>query len=450
MLYMKLEYYIKDLFKLLSIPSISAQKEHKVDILKAANWLQEKISSLGFKSEVLATKGHPVVYAELLSGPNTHYSQPTILIYGHYDVQSEDPLGEWSSEPFKPEIRSGNIYGRGVADDKGQLYTWIAALEELKVSGYKLKVNLKFLIEGEEELGSENLTDFINDNKSLLKADVCVISDSHCLSETQPLIEYGLRGLVYTEVMVAAFPKDIHSGLYGGNVINPIQVLSEMISKLKDENFHILIPEFYENVRKLDRNERQELAKVPFGEKQIIEETGAKVIWGERDYTINERAGARPTLEINGIWGGYQGEGPKTIIPGTATAKISMRIVPHQKPDEIFEKFNNYIKSITPAGVEVECKLLSTSEPVIVNTKSIFFQRANEAYLKTFGNKPIYSLSGGTIGIVADLKNTLNMDSILMGYGLPDDGLHSPNEKISLSMFEKGILTNIEFLKNIS
>lgn len=442
---MNLDVYLNGLFELLSIPSVSAQTKHKKDISKASNWLNTKLKSIGFESSVLPTNGHPVVYGELMSNNS---AAPTVLVYGHYDVQSEDPVDEWSTDPFRPEIRAGNIYGRGVADDKGQLYTWIAALEYLKSKNIKINANIRFFIEGEEEVGSANLTDFINDNKPLLKSDICVISDSHCLSETQPFIEYGLRGLVYTELKIKAFPKDIHSGLYGGNVLNPIQVLSEIISKLKDYKSEIQIPGFYENVRSISKEEQKQLTRVPFGEAQIKEETGAIIIHGETNFSIQERAGVRPTLEINGIWGGYQGEGPKTIIPGETTAKISMRIVPHQTSGEIFEKFESYVRSITPKGVEIECKLLSISEPVVVDINNPFFEKANMAYKKVFGTFPIYGLSGGTIGIVADLKYSLGVDSILMGYGLPDDGLHSPNEKLSLSMFEKGINTNIEFLKS--
>ncbi len=444
--------HLKGLFELLSIPSISAQKSHKKDIARACEWLKAKFEALGFKSDILPTKGNPVVFAELLSGnlQSTTYNLTTILIYGHYDVQSPDPLKEWISEPFKPEVRSGNIYGRGTADDKGQLYTWIAAIEELRVKSLELKVNIKFLIEGEEELGSENLTEFIKGHQDLLKADICVISDSHCLSESQPLIEYGLRGLVYTQINIKAFPKDIHSGLYGGNVINPIQVLSEIISKLKNENHEILVPGFYEDVRKIDSEERNELNKFPFTAREIKEETGALDVIGELGFSVQERGGARPTLEINGIWGGYQGEGPKTIIPAEASAKISMRTVPYQNAKDIYEKFEKYIKQITPNGVTITVSLQSTSEPVIVNTKSKYFRSAEMAYKKIFGSKPLYGLSGGTIGVVADLKNIMGIDSILIGYGLPDDGLHSPNEKLSLSMFEKGIQTNIEFLKSIS
>lgn len=439
------EKVLKELFEFLSIPSISAQNKHKKDILRAAGWLQEKLQNLGFNAEILPTSGHPVVYAELLRTKN----KPTILIYGHYDVQSPDPLDEWISNPFEPEIRSNNIYARGATDDKGQLFTWITACEMLLKERKKLPLNIKFLIEGEEEVGSENLDKFINQNKGLLEADLCVISDSHCLSETQPVITYGLKGLVYMEIKVKTLAKDAHSGLYGGNVLNPVNVLSQIIAKLKDENHKILIPGFYDSVRKLSVKEKRELNKFPFTNKQVKEETGAKVVVGEKEFSVQERAGARPTLDVNGIWGGYQGEGPKTIIPAKAGAKISMRLAPNQNSLDIARKFENYVRKITPEGTILSIKTLSTAEPVLMNIKSKFFKTAESAYKKVFGKKPLYELSGGSIPVTATFKKDLGIDSILMGYGLPDDGLHSPNEKLSLSMFEKGIKTNIEFIKSI-
>jgi len=439
--------HLNELFELLSIPTISAQTKHAPDMKRACEWLQKRLKKLGFTADILPTNGQPVVYAENLTAGS---SSPTVLIYGHYDVQSPDPLSEWSSEPFKPEIRSGNLYARGAADDKGQLYTWVAALDELKSKDPKFKINVKLLIEGEEEVGSENFDDFVKDNKSLLQADICVISDSHCLSESQPLICYGLRGLVYTQIDVKTLPKDVHSGLYGGNVANPAIVLSQIISKLKDSDNHITVPGFYEDVRKLPKSELALINKFPFGENEIKNETGAIELVGESKFSPAVRAGARPTLDINGIWGGYIQEGQKTIIPGDAHAKISMRLVPNQKPHEIFDKFEKYIKSISPSFAEVEVKLLSTSNPVIMNYKSKYFKIASRAYKKTFGNMPLYELSGGSIGAAASIKNILGIDCILMGYGLPDDGLHSPNEKLSVAMFEKGIATNIKFLKKLA
>ena len=447
---MKLDNYLNELFELLSIPSISAQSKHKKDMQKAAGWLQKKFKSLGFDSKVLPTKGHPVVYAEIISPNTNHHTPPTILIYGHYDVQSPDPLEEWTTDPFKPEIRSGNIYGRGTADDKGQLYTWIAAIEEMLSQNKQLQVNIKLLIEGEEEVGSENLDEFVAENKSLLKADICAISDTHALSEAQPMIDYGLRGLVYSQLTIKAFPKDLHSGIYGGNVPNPANILAGIIASLKNSDHKVTIPGFYDNVRKLDQNERDTLARLDFSEKHIRQETGSRVILGEKEFTVHERAGARPTLDVNGIWGGYTGEGPKTIIPQSASAKISMRIVPNQSSKEIFDKFEAYVKKLTPEGVECTVELLSGGEPILIDTSSKYFKSAEKAYQMVFGKKPVYQLSGGSIPVTATFKDILGIDTILMGYGLPDDGLHSPNEKLSVSMFEKGIRTNLEFLKELS
>jgi acetylornithine deacetylase/succinyl-diaminopimelate desuccinylase-like protein len=444
---LKTDAYIRDLFEFLSIPSISAQKKHKKDMLKASRWLEKKLKSLGFQVKILPTAGHPVVYAERLPKPSAH--RHTLLLYGHYDVQDPGNLDEWSSEPFKPEIRSGNIYARGAADDKGNFYTWIAALEELSKKSKIPTANIKFLIEGEEEVASKNLEDFITQNKSLLSADICLISDSRCLSETQPAITYGLRGILYTEVHVEAFEKEIHSGLYGGNVTNPTIVLAQIISKLKDEKGKILVPGFYQNVRKLTASEIKKLNKLPFGEKEIIQETGAKKSFGETDYSIPVRAGARPTLDVNGVWGGYQGEGEKTIIPGKATAKISMRLVPNQDPESIKGKFEEYVRDITPDTVGVEIKFLSSGKPTVMDIDNKFFKKADAAYKKVFGKKPIYELSGGSVLATAAIKEILGVDSILMGYGLPDDGIHGPNEKFSLTMFTKGIKTNIDFLKSL-
>ena len=437
--------HLENLFELLRIPTISAQPEYAKDMQRACEWLVDKLMKLNFDAKVLPTEGHPVVYAENLNaGPE----KPTILVYGHYDVQSPDPLDQWTTMPFEPEIRSNNIYARGVADDKGQLYTWIAAVEEILKDG-ALPINVKFLLEGEEEVGSVNIDNFVSENKSLLEADVCVISDSHCLTEDQPLMEYGLRGLTYIQLNIKSFSRDVHSGLYGGNVYNPANVLASVISKLKDDNHFITIPGFYDNVRELDKKEVEELAHSKFGVENVLEETGAKEVVGQQGFSVAARAGARPTLDINGIWGGYQAEGPKTIIPAEASAKISMRLVPFQTSEEIYDKFSDFIKEIMPSGVDYTLELLSGGEPILMNRDSIYFKAAEAAFKKEFDNKPIYELSGGSIPITATFKTLMDMDSVLMGYGLPDDGLHSPNEKMSVSMFEKGIATNIEFIKHL-
>jgi len=439
-------YDFSELFDFLSIPSISAQSVHKKDMDKAVKWLSSKFSKLGFKTKILPTRGHPVLFAQnLVAGKN----KPTVLIYGHYDVQAPDPLKLWKTDPFKAVIKNGNIYARGAADDKGQFYTWIAALEKLYINDKKYPVNIKLLVEGEEEVGSENFISCLKKHKKILAGDICLVSDTHCLSENQPMIDYGLRGIAYEEIKVTTLKKDVHSGTYGGNVLNPLMVLTQIIGKLKDQNHNILIPKFYEKVRKLSLSERKELKKIPFGEAQIKKETGAKIVDGEKGFTVHERAGARPTLEINGIFGGYTGEGPKTVIPSDASAKISMRLVPNQTASEIHKKFLRFIKEITPKGVKIEVTLLSTSEPSLMKIDSKYFKSAEKAYKKVFGKIPLYELSGGSIGAVADIKKVLKIDSITMGYGLPDDGLHSPNEKLSIKMLEKGIKTNIEFLTNI-
>lgn len=438
--------YQKELFELLSIPTISAQSGYKSDMEKACVWLKKKLETLEFKAKILPTQGHSVVYAENLKAGR---DAPIVLVYGHYDVQSADPLEEWTSEPFKPEVRSGNIYARGATDNKGQFFTWIAAIEEVLKNKKGLPVNIKFLLEGEEEIGSKNLEEFVKENKSLLEADVCVISDTHSLSEKEPVITYGLRGLLYYQVKIKTMAKDAHSGIYGGNILNPANVLSQIIAKLKNDKHKVLVPGFYTNVRKLSQAEVSKLNKFPFREKEIKEEAGTSVVVGESGYSTQVRGGARPTLDVNGLWSGYQGEGPKTIIPSEAGAKISMRLVPNQKPKDIEERFEKYFKSLVPKGVEYELELLSSDEPILMNTKSEFFKLMENSSKKVFGKEPIYELSGGSIPVVAILKNTLGIDSVLIGYGLPDDGLHSPNEKISIAMFEKGIKNNVEFLKSL-
>ena len=439
-------YDFSELFDFLSIPSISAQSIHQKDIYKAVKWLSSKISNLGFKTKILPTRGQPVLFAENLKAGK---DKPTVLVYGHYDVQAPDPLKLWKTDPFKAVIKNGSIYARGAADDKGQFYTWIAALEKLYKNDKKYPVNIKLLVEGEEEVGSKNFISCLKKHKKILGADICLISDTHCLSVNQPMIDYGLRGLAYEEIKVTTLEKDVHSGTYGGNVLNPLMVLAQIISKLKDQNHNILIPKFYEKVRKLSLSERKELNKGPCREAQIKKETGAKIVDGEKGFTVHERAGARPTLEINGILGGYTAEGPKTVIPAEASAKISMRLVPNQTSSEIHKKFLRFIKKITPKGVKIEIRLLSTAEPTLMKIDSKYFKLAEKAYKKVFGKLPLYELSGGSIGAIADIKEVLKIDSITMGYGLPDDGLHSPNEKLSIKMFEKGVKTNIEFLTSI-
>ncbi|EKE00398.1 MAG: hypothetical protein ACD_22C00030G0002 [uncultured bacterium] len=436
--------YLSELKELLRIPSISTQPEHKKDILMAAEWLKNHLAKIGLNNcKVMKTAGHPIVYADYLLAKD----KPTVLIYGHYDVQPPEPLESWNTPPFEPTEKNGNLYGRGTSDDKAQIFAHIKAIDAIMSATEKLPVNVKFLIEGEEEVGGPSLDKFIIDNKKMLSADVCVISDSHSLSPTQPLIEYGLRGMAYMQIDLSTFENDVHSGLYGGNVPNVAIELANIISKLKDEKTQkILIPGFYDNVRKLTAKEKQALNKTPLTKKAIMEETGAKTTIGLVGASIPERCGALPALDVNGFFSGYTGEGSKTIIPAKASAKISMRLVPNQSSAEIAKKFATYIKRVTPKYVGVTVKTLNTGEPILMDTSSIYFKKAEEVFIKTFGNKPIYVLDGASIPVTSVIKRVLNIDSILMGFGLPDDGLHSPNEKISLEMFYKGIETSISYL----
>ena len=435
-----------ELKELLSIQSISAQTEHNKDIRYAAEWLRNHLESIGMENaQVMETAGHPVVYADWLNAKD----KPTILIYGHYDVQAPDPLDEWESPPFEPTERNGNLYGRGTADDKGQLFTHIKAIEAIMAVDEELPVNVKFLLEGEEEVGGINLYPFIKENIKLLRSDVCLISDSHSLSPTQPLIDSGLRGLTYMQIDLSTMPKDVHSGLYGGNIPNVAIELANILTKLKDEATQkVLIPHFYDNVRKLTEEEDTELRNSIYNENTVLQETGVKQIIGVEGQSPAERAGAKPTLDVNGMVSGYTGEGPKTIIPAKASAKISMRLVPKQTSKEIEAKFIKYVREITPNYVYIDVKTLSTGEPILFDRNSEYFRNAEIALEKVFGNKPMYELSGGSIPVTETFKTLLGIDSVLFGFGLPDDGLHSPNEKISIEMFYKGTETSARFFKS--
>ena len=435
--------YLEELFELLRIPSISAQEDHDRDVAAAAQWLRDHLEGIGLEnSQVLATDGHPIVYADWMHAKD----KPTVLIYGHYDVQAADPLEEWKSEPFEPEVRDGNMYARGTSDNKGQIFAHIKAIEALFKVKEKLPVNVKFFIEGEEEVGGPSMEKFVEGNKELLSADICVISDSHALSETQPLIDYGLKGLVYTQLELSVMPQDVHSGLYGGNVPNAGIELVNLIAKLKDNDTQkVLIPGFYENVRELSERELEELSSSTFTEDTVLEETGAKKVLGDEDYGIADRAGAKPTLDINGMISGYTGKGPKTIIPGKAMAKVSMRIVPNQTAEEITKKFTEFVNEISPEYADISIEIISKDEPILMDRDNEYFERAEKVLKEAFGNAPLYEMSGGSIPVTAVLKTILGIDTILMGFGLPDDGLHSPNEKMSIQMFNKGMETSARF-----
>jgi acetylornithine deacetylase/succinyl-diaminopimelate desuccinylase-like protein len=436
--------FLAELKEFLSIPSVSTQPQHKPDIERAAAWLRDKLLAAGFlRVEVMPTLGHPVVYAEwLAAGPEA----PTILIYGHYDVQPPDPLELWDTPPFEPTVVGDDIFCRGAADDKGQLYAHVKAVETLKETAGTLPINVKCLFEGEEESGSPSLEPFIREHTGLLAADVAVISDTHILGKDMPSIVYALRGLAYVEVEVTGPDHDLHSGSYGGAVHNPINALCAMIARLQDEDGHITIPGFYDKVRELDPEERAELAKVPFEREAWLQEAGVKSDWGEPAYTIVERTTARPTLDVNGIWGGYTQPGAKTVLPSKAFAKISMRLVPDQEPAEIAGLLRKTLTGIASPTVDVEVRGLTDGEGAIVRRDNPAMKAASRAYAETFGREPVFTREGGSIPVVATFQKVLGIETILMGFGLPDDRLHSPNEKFHLPNFYKGIETIIRFM----
>jgi len=440
--------FLTELKEFLSIPSVSTQPEHKPDIERAAAWLQDKLLAAGFpEAEVMPTPGHPVVYAEwLAAGPQA----PTVLIYGHYDVQPPDPLELWDTPPFEPTIVGDDIFCRGASDDKGQLYVHVKAVETFKETAGAPPVNVKCIFEGEEESGSSNLEPFIREHQELLAADVAVISDTHILGKGLPSIVYALRGLVYVEVEVTGPDHDLHSGIYGGAVHNPINTLCAMIASLQDKNGRITIPGFYDKVRELRPEERAEMAKAPFKREAWLHEAGVKTDWGEPAYTIVERTTARPTLDVNGIWGGYIQPGAKTVLPSKAFAKISMRLVPDQEPAEITQLIQNHLTEIAPPTVNVEVRDLHGGEGAIVRRDSPAMKAAFRAYAEAFGKEPVFVREGGSIPVVATFQKVLGIETILIGFGLPDDRLHSPNEKFHLPNFYQGIETILYFMDFLS
>jgi len=437
--------FLAELKEFLSIASVSTQPEHKPDIGYAATWLRDRLLIAGFpKVDIMPTPGHPVVYAEWLAAGD---DAPTILIYGHYDVQPPDPLEEWNTPPFEPTIVGDDIFARGAADDKGQLYVHVKAMEAFKKTAGAPPVNVKCIFEGEEECGSPNLEPFVRENVDLLTADVAVISDTHILGKDQPSIVYALRGLAYVEVEVTGPNHDLHSGIYGGAVHNPIHALCEMIASLQNEDGRITIPGFYDKVRELAPEERAEMAKAPFEREEWLREAGVKTDWGEAAYTIVERKSARPTLDVNGIWGGYIQPGAKTVLPSKAFAKISMRLVPNQDPVAITQLIQNHLAKIAPPAVAVKVRELHGGEGAIIRRDSPAMKAAFRAYSEVFGKRPIFVREGGSIPIVAAFQRVLGIETVLMGFGLPDDRLHSPNEKFHLPNFYRGIETSIHFMR---
>lgn len=435
--------FLEELFALLRFPSISADSKFKEDIIKTANFVANKLKEAGADQvEVCPTAGNPIVYGEKIIDP----SLPTVLVYGHYDVQPADPLELWDTPPFEPTVRDGKIYARGAADDKGQFYMHVKAFEYM-MKNNALACNIKFMIEGEEEVGSVNLGTFVKENKERLKNDVIVISDTSMISLEQPSIETGLRGLSYVEVEVTGPNRDLHSGVYGGAVANPATVLAKLIASLHDENNHIAIPGFYDDVVELSKEERAALNKAPFDIAEYKADLGIDAVWGEKDYTTIERAGIRPTLEVNGMWGGYIGEGAKTVLPSKAYAKISMRLVPNQNSEKITNLFKKHFESIAPAYAKVKVTPHHGGEPVVTPTDSMAYQAAEQALEEVFNKKPIPTRGGGSIPIVALFEKELHVKTVLLGFGLNSDNLHSPNEKYGIENYLKGIETIPLFFK---
>jgi acetylornithine deacetylase/succinyl-diaminopimelate desuccinylase-like protein len=438
--------FLAELIDLLRIPSISAHEEHKGDVHRAAEYTRDRLLEAGVdKAELYETEGHPIVYGEKMIDP----ALPTILVYGHYDVQPADPLELWKSPPFEPELRDGKIYGRGTADDKGQFYIHVKAFELMERMG-NLACNVKFMIEGEEEVGSANLEVFVQEHADMLACDVILISDTTMISLDHPSISTGLKGLSYLEVKVTGPNRDLHSGTYGGAVANPIIVLSKMIASLTDSDNRVTIPGFYDKVAELTREERDRLADAPFDEEDFKKELDVEELAGEKGYTIQEQLGIRPTLDVNGIWGGYTGKGAKTVLPSEAFAKISMRLVPDQNHREITDLFINHIKSIAPRSVKVEVTPHHGGQPAVTPIDSLAFKAAENAFEEGWGKKPVPTRDGGSIPIVALFEKALRSHTVLMGFGLDSDAIHSPNESFGLANFYKGIETAVLYHKHFA
>lgn len=427
----------KEYFELLSFPSVSAKSEHKPDMKNCASWLKDHLNNIGFKSKICPTGGHPVVYAEYLVDKNL----PTVLYYGHYDVQPVEPLELWDSPPFKPVIKSGYVYARGATDDKGQTFCHIKGLEAILKTTGTLPVNVKLLIEGEEEVHSENLPAWIKKNKTMLKSDIVVISDTAQFSKTLPAVTFGLRGIAVVEVFVYGPSRDVHSGSFGGAIANPVNVLCSMIGQLHDKNGKIAIPGYYKNVKTITKWEKNQFKKLPFNEAKYKKSLGVQELHGEKGYTVYERTWTRPTLDVNGITGGYQGEGGKTIIPSMASCKITSRLVPNMDPKDICNKIEKHLKKIAPKSVKVVVKKYGGARAVEVPSDGPWLDAASRAIKIGFGKEPVFMKEGGSIPVVADFKKILGIDTLLIGFGQHDDNIHSPNERFRVVDFENGCKT---------
>lgn len=438
------EKFREELFDLLRIPSVSTSSKNKDDVKKAAEFLIKQLEDIGLDKVTLhETPGHPIVTAEKC----LHDNQPTVLVYGHYDVQPSDPDELWNTPPFEPTIKDGRVYARGASDDKGQSFTHIKAVESYMKTGTELPVNVKFILEGEEEIGSPNLIPFINAHKDLLSCDMVLISDTAMFGEDQPSITYGLRGLAYMEIEVIGPNRDLHSGVYGGAVENPANQLCEIIAKLKNGHGKISIPGFYDDVEPLTDEQREAIHELPFDEEGFKKDLDLKEVDGEEGYSTHERATARPTLDVNGLWSGYQQEGAKTVLPAKAGAKVSMRLVPNQDPKKIAKLFKEYVESLAPNTVNVKVKEHHGGHPVVIDLNFYGLKAAAKAFEDIYEKEVLFSREGGSIPIVADFKKVLGVNSILMGFGLTRDALHSPNESFSLKDFQRGIKTSARFFE---
>lgn len=440
------EQMLSELSDFIAIPSVSTAPEHKENVQKAAEFLANKLISIGVQNvQVFPTARHPIVYADLLQAGS---GQPTILIYGHYDVQPEDPADLWKTPPFTPQIIGDNLIARGASDMKGQIFACLSAVQSLMFTT-GLLVNIKFIFEGEEEIGSPNFEQFLTEHKDLLKADFALNTDAGMSRKDLPGITYGLRGLSYFELNLYGPDHDLHSGSYGGVVHNPAQVLADLISKMHDENGTVTLPGFYDLVESLSENERVELSKFSTSAEEYISQTGVPALWGEKEFTPNERIGARPTLEVNGILSGFTGEGSKTIIPASAMAKISTRLVPNQKPELVYEQLAAFLKENAPETVKWELRLLSTGSPSLSDMNMSATKALAKAFEEVWGTSPAYKREGGSVPVVADMQEVLGIDSVLTGFGLPDDRIHSPNEKLDLPTWRKGVHALIHFFLNV-
>jgi acetylornithine deacetylase/succinyl-diaminopimelate desuccinylase-like protein len=441
------EHFLTELKQFLTIPSISTDPEHKPDMQRAAEWVVDQLRSMGMENvQIMPTAGHPVVYGEWLHAGD---AAPTVMVYGHYDVQPPDPMDLWQTPPFEPDVRGENLYARGSADMKGQVVASLKAVESSMKNG-GLPVNIKWLIEGEEEIGSEHLDDFIKDHTELLKCDVCFNADAGIIAADKPAITTGLRGLAYYELKVYGPSKDLHSGLYGGIIHNPAQALAELIAGMHDKKGRVTLPGFYDKVRKLSKKERKEFARLPLKKKTYLEQTGAPALWGEPDFTAPERLGARPTLEVNGMLSGFTGPGAKTVLPAWAMAKISCRLVPDQTPKETTKQLQKYLKANAPKDIKWELTYLHGAGAALVASDTPAVQALREAFKAVWGMEPYFRREGGSIGVVVQLQDRLGVDSVLSGFALEDCDAHSPNEKLHLPTWGKGIDTLIHFFYNMA